>query len=529
MSGEIMQAADGQPAPAPDDARAKVLLVDDRPEKLLALQAALAELNQELVLARSGKEALRLLLANEFAVILLDVNMPVMDGFETAALIRQRRNNEKTPIIFITAINPVENHVTRGYSLGAVDYIFAPVVPDVLRAKVGVFVDLFKRNRDVKRQSDWLRHEAEKRAASLAHRLDGLLNRLNVGVFRASAGGRLLSANPAYFRLFSINPTVVPGVINMGQFFIAEEDRLAVMERLQAEGKVQEAHVRQRRLDGVELWVSLSMAASSDVDGEGSIDGLVEDVTARKNAEDALMAKAEELARSNAELERFAFIASHDLQEPLRMISSYSSLVSSRYGGQLDDKGRSFLAQVELAAKRMQELVCGILGYSKVGKVVQRAKVDTGDLVWRVLAGFEEDLAEATVEVDLPGLPVVDGDAVMLGQVFHNLIGNSLKFRHSMRPLHIRIEVRNLEGSWQFRIEDNGIGIEPEHHQRIFGIFQRLHTRDEYPGTGIGLAICKRVVEQHGGSISVESGPDAGSTFVFTIPVGDGEPLRDRG
>jgi PAS domain S-box-containing protein len=509
--------------PLPMAGRAKVLLVDDRADKLKALEAALGGLGEDLVLARSGKEALRLLLANEFAVILLDVNMPVMDGFETASLIRQRRNSEKTPIIFITALNPVENHVTRGYSLGAVDYIFSPVVPDVLQAKVAVFVDLFKRTEEVKRQSEWLRQEAEHRAASLEHRFDALLNRLNVGVFRATQDGMLLNANPAYYRLLNLNQAVAAGSISIGQFFIDEDRRTELMTRLERDGKVQESHVRQRRMDGNILWASLSMAISTDPDGTTSIDGMIEDVTARQEAETALMTKAEELARSNAELEQFAYIASHDLQEPLRMVSSYSSLVSSRYASRLDDKGRTFLGQIEQSAKRMQELVRGILSFSKMGKAMARSQLETGELIRKVLEGLDGEIVATQAEVSCSDLPAVNGDGVMISQIFQNLIGNALKFRSTQRRPRIAIAAVREGEWWRFSVADNGIGISADYHEKIFGLFQRLHTRDEYPGTGIGLAICKKAVEQHGGTIQVVSRPDEGSVFSFILPAGADE------
>lgn len=510
--------------PLPVAERAKVLLVDDRADKLKALEAALGGLGEDLMLARSGKEALRLLLNHEFAVILLDVNMPMMDGFETASLIRQRRNSEKTPIIFITALNPVENHVSRGYSLGAVDYIYSPVVPDVLQAKVAVFVDLFKRTQEVKRQSEWLRQEAEQRAASLEHRFDSLLNRLNVGVFRATEDGLLLNANPAYYRLLNLNQAVGAGGVSIGQFFLDEGKRVELMARLGRDGKAQESHVRQRRMDGTMLWASLSMAISVDPDGTTSIDGMIEDVTPRQEAEAALMAKAEELARSNAELEQFAYIASHDLQEPLRMVSSYSSLVSSRYASHLDDRGRSFLGQIEQSAKRMQELVLGILSFSKMGKTMTHSPVETGELIKRVLEGLDGDIVATQAKVSCSYLPVVSGDGVMLSQIFQNLIGNALKFRSSQRKPEITIDAARDGDWWRFSIADNGIGIPADYREKIFGLFQRLHTRDEYPGTGIGLAICKKAVEQHGGTIQATSRPDEGSVFIFTLPAG----LDDR-
>ena len=178
-----------------------------------------------MITARSGKEALRLVLQHEFAVILLDVSMPIMDGFEAAALIRQRKASERTPIIFITAMSATDTHATRGYSLGAVDYIYAPVLPDVLRAKVGVFIDLFERAREIRRQADWLRVEAERRASNLETRLDGLLNRLNVGVFRSTIEGQLISANPAFRRIFGIAAGADLTAINIASLYQQTEER----------------------------------------------------------------------------------------------------------------------------------------------------------------------------------------------------------------------------------------------------------------------------------------------------------------
>src|SRR4051812_5390815 len=214
--------SDGSPA---DDERVSILVVDDRPEKIIALESILVELKQNIVTASSGKEALRLLLRDEFAVILLDVSMPVMDGFETAALIRQRKHSEHTPIIFVSAINATETHATRGYSLGAVDYIFAPVVPEVLRAKVSVFIDLFKKTQQVRRQGDWLRIEAEKRAAQLESRLQALLGRLNVGVFRSTYDGMLIEANASFFGLLAIAPSIEPRMVSMRELYVIPQQR----------------------------------------------------------------------------------------------------------------------------------------------------------------------------------------------------------------------------------------------------------------------------------------------------------------
>lgn len=498
--------------------RVKILLVDDRPDKLLALSSIFDGLDLELVTAQSGKETLRLVLAQEFAVILLDVNMPIMDGFETAALIRQRKISEHVPIIFITALNNTDTHVSRGYSLGAVDYIFAPVIPDVLRAKVLVFIELFRKTHEIKRQGELLRHEAEHRVASLECRLDGLLNRLNVGVFRLTCEGVLISANPSFFRLFGINPAVVPETVNFATLYLHEEDRTTISNCLERDGQVQETQMRQRRLDGTPIWVSLSKVLVTDADGQQHIDGLAEDITARKTAEAVLIAQAEELARSNAELAEFAYVASHDLQEPLRTISSYASLLADRYGHLLDKKGQKFLGYLVDGARRMQALIRDILAFSQIGKLPTRIPVDCNEVIERVIFDLRDIIVTSGAQVSRDQLPTIIGDPILLRQVFQNLIGNALKFRHKARPVLVHIGAEQRGAFWSFSVKDNGIGIEPQYFKKIFSIFQCLNPRETYSGTGIGLAICRKAIEQHGGTITVESELDRGSVFRFTVP-----------
>jgi PAS domain S-box-containing protein len=510
---EILTPVDTEPA--------KILLVDDRPDKLVALTAVLAELGQELIVANSGKEALRLILAHDFAVILLDVSMPVMDGFETASLIRQRRKSEHTPIIFITAMSATEHHASKGYSLGAVDYIYAPVIPDVLRAKVSVFVDLFRKGRAIRQQSDLLRLAAERRAERLEDRLESLLNRLNVGVFRCMPNGQVINANPAFMRIYGINPAVDPQTLSMSQFYLDQQDRLALHERLQRDGRVQEWHVHHRRLDGMLIWCSLSKTLLTDGDGGFFIDGLVEDITVRKEAEAALIAKAEELARSNAELEEFAYVASHDLQEPLRMISSYASLMSDRYTGLIDERGRSFLAQLVESSKRMQDLIRDILSFSRIGKDVSTTDVVCDEVLDRVLYNLAAALEESRVEIRRGPLPVLRGDAVLIAQIFQNLIGNAVKFRRQGVDPVITIGAERRGAWWWLSVADNGIGIPVDCTDRVFQLFQRLHSRAEFGGTGIGLAICRKAVRHHGGDITVQSEVGKGSTFRFSLPASE--------
>ncbi|HLZ07209.1 MAG TPA: ATP-binding protein, partial [Chloroflexota bacterium] len=243
------------------------------------------------------------------------------------------------------------------------------------------------------------------------------------------------------------------------------------------------------------------------------------DVTERKRIEDQLKQQTDELARSNADLQQFAYVASHDLQEPLRMVASYTQLLARRYKGKLDSDADEFIAFAVDGAQRMQDLIDDLLVYSRVGTRGRTfEQVACNAVVDRVLADLSTAIAEGEAVVTRDDLPNVSGDGTQLGQVFLNLIGNAIKF-HGADPPRVHISARHDEAGWVFSVKDNGIGIDPQYADRVFVIFQRLHGAGQYPGTGIGLAICKKIVERHGGRIWIESTPGQGSTFFFTIPA----------
>jgi PAS domain S-box-containing protein len=267
----------------------------------------------------------------------------------------------------------------------------------------------------------------------------------------------------------------------------------------------------------VTLWPAL-------VGGEKTDAAFVRDISERKEAEAALTAayealghRAAELERSNAELEQFAYITSHDLSEPLRMVSSFVGLLARRYEGRLDADADDFIGFAIAGTARMQALINDLLAYSVVGRLDEHRKwVELRTLVDEAALGLSERITSTGAELEVGDLPRLEVEPTQVRQLFQNLIGNSLKFTPGMAP-RVRVSCQRQEGTWRFSVEDNGIGIEPRHRERIFQLFERLHSREDYEGTGLGLAICRKIVERHGGRIWAEESALGGASFCFTL------------
>ncbi|MGA2431704.1 MAG: ATP-binding protein, partial [Candidatus Acidiferrum sp.] len=513
------------------------LLVDDTPENLVSLEATLSGLGEELVFANSGREALRHVLNDDFAAILLDVRMPDMDGFETAELIRSRPRSREIPILFLTGYRN-EEHLFRGYDLGAVDFLFKPIVPEVLRSKVAVFVELSRSNAKLKEQADELRKQAAV-LQKAEQRFRSLLEAAPDAMVMCREDGTIVMVNSRTEVLFNCGRdklvskdirTLVPGWGFRLQAAWDEDFGQAIFGSVER-GVELLAFPDSRSPFPVEITFSplqtdegmVITSAIRDISERKRTDEQIRQLNA--NLEERVLERTEALLRSNEELQQFAYVASHDLQEPLRTVSIYAQLLAKRYRGQLQGDADQFITFIVESAERMERLIHDLLDFSQVeargADFFTKLGCDTvlDDAIRNLRSLIEESRAVVTRDP----LPLVTGDAVQLTRLFQNLLVNSIKYRAEEAP-HIHIAAEAGSGEWRFSVRDNGIGIEPQYAEKVFGIFKCLQPRDRSSGNGMGLAICRKIVSRHEGRIWVESELGKGATFYFTLPRDEAAP-----
>jgi PAS domain S-box-containing protein len=520
--------------------RVKILLVDDTPENLVSLEAALESLGEELVLANSGTEALRRLLENDFAAILLDVKMPDIDGFETAELIRQRPRSRQTPILFLTGYKN-EEHLFRGYDLGAVDFLFKPIVPEVLRSKVAVFVEL-SRKADLLREQAFALVQQTRVLQKAEARFRSLLEAAPDSMVICREDGEIELVNSRTESLFLQSRDQLLGrdIRLLVPGWNYEFSRTALDDGgddpvLLTPGSGHE--LLARRNDGTEFPVEISVSPVQAEEGL-LITSTIRDISERKKAEDArrraeevirelnahleerVLERTEDLLRSNDELAQFAYVASHDLQEPLRTVSIYAQLLAKRYKAQLGPDADEFIGHITESSSRMENLIRDLLDFSQLDSrgTDHFVKTSCDAALDDALNNLQVRIQETGAIITRTALPSVLGDPVQLSRLFQNLIVNSIKYRSALMP-KIDIMAEPRDSDWLISIRDNGIGIEPQYAEKVFGIFRRLHPRAERCGNGMGLAICKKIVTSHGGLIWVESRLGEGATFHLTLPA----------
>jgi PAS domain S-box-containing protein len=476
--------------------KVNILLVDDRRENLMALEGILKGLGQNLVKATSGGEALKYLLRNEVAVILLDVEMPDMDGFQTATLIRDRDKTKHTPIIFLTAISKSDIHVSQGYYLGGVDYIFKPFAPDILKSKVAAFVQMFQQRREAQRQSALLKAESDFVTA--------VLDTVASFVLVLDSDARILRVNRSWEKMTGFSLEQVKG--NYLWDYLEDKEAAKAFLRVPHPNKECEEYwltkSQKRRL--------VSWCCTVLRDGTGGSEHFV--VTGRDITE---------LRQRTEELEGFTYSVSHDMRALVRAVDGFTRILIEEYADKLDEEGRRLLEIVRANTEKMGQLIDGLLALSRLGREkVVFSEIDMTDLARTV---FEEQKAAGArnrqISFKLDGIPPAYGDKRLLAQVLHNLLSNAIKFTRNQK--HAEIEVGSKPGALEhiYFVRDNGVGFDMDHAQKLFGTFQRLHGADEFEGSGIGLATVRRIIDRHGGRVWAEAKPDRGATFYFSLPV----------
>jgi PAS domain S-box-containing protein len=534
-----------------------ILLVDDRPENLLALEAILEPLGQHLVRATSGQEALRRLLERDFAVILLDVQMPGMSGFETAQLIKSRERTKYIPIIFLTAINKEDEYVFKGYSVGAVDYMFKPFQPEILRSKVAVFVDLYVQQRRIAEQEQQLR-EIERQELELRHvrellqseaRFREIVSSAMDAIVVFDAANCITMVNSAAERMFRrpSNEAVGSAIGTLFPETTAGQTVAAIRaagERATGDAPVRPEALTARRANGETFPIEASVSSLETATGR-TYTLIARDVSERIAHEEALEEQARSLATSAKELtelneelhrrqvdleramtarSRFYASMSHELRTPINAVLGYSTLLLENIYGPLNEKQTEGIERTQKAARHLLELVNDVLDLSKIeaGKIdlrLQPVEFPTliEDLFVTVRPLADEHGSALTLNRTGDDVTRVISDPRRVRQILLNLLSNAIKFGRG-QPITVTCETRD-DGGVVVSVSDQGEGISAEDQERIFHEFVQLGRTQLQDGTGLGLPISRRLAELLRGSLTVESEVGSGSTFRLQLPA----------
>jgi len=525
-----------------------ILLADDAEINVRILESILRDSGYTFLKAFSGEQVLDILLNHEAAVILLDVKMPGMDGFQIAEKIRADDKTKDIPIVFITAEMKDKEYLIRGYALKAVDYILKPFDPNMLKTRVALLVELYLNKIEVRRQTDLLRRsEAELRdlltlrnlelqmleqeirerkrveteLRNQIHFVQTLLNVAPMPIFFKNKEGNFQGCNKAFEEFIGIRKETL---IGKKVFDIVPPDLAEIYhkmdEALFARSDIQIYETQAQAADGSLRNIVLNKAVYADAAGEiGGLIGVITDITEIKKTKQLLEKHNIELEQSNQELDDFAYTVSHDLREPLRGIHNFSAFLMEDYAEKLDDTGKMMLETLSTLSKRLDDQILAILNYSRIGRAdLPTEETDMNSLLRDVLDSLQFSLDESHVAVWIPRpLPAVRCDKVRIAEVFQNLISNAIKYNDKIEKW-IEIGYNGDETKPVFYVRDNGIGIAEKHFKNIFKIFKRLHSKNLYGGgTGAGLTIVKKIIERHGGKIWLLSELSKGSTFYFTL------------
>jgi PAS domain S-box-containing protein len=487
--------------------KANILIVDDKATNIFALEEVLSRPDRHFIRAMNGKEALKIVLDQAVDLIILDVQMPDMDGFEVAKILKSHKRTRDIPIIFASAEKKEHRFMMKGFEEGAVDYLYKPLDAAVTAAKVSVLLELHLRKKELVAKNLLL-----ERYALLINNSADVICIINARTLKFEEVNSAVEPILGYTAAEMKNSSILS--------YLEEEDRLAVKSLAGTDISKFSFETRVFCKDGTTRWLNWNV-----VDKDGFWFANARDITQQKNTDREIRQLNADLKdnitlleEANKELGAFSYSISHDLRTPLRSISGYSRIILEDHQAQLNDEVRRLLGNIQDNAVRMGMLIDHLLEFSRLGRRKPvKMPVDLTEMAHRVVRELEEGhQAKAIVRIGI--LPLAEGDPVLLYQVLVNLVSNAIKYSGKKQAPEIEIGASENGGEIVYYVKDNGVGFNMEYAHKLFGVFQRLHGNDEFEGTGVGLAIVQRIIAKHGGRVWAEGRPGEGATFFFSLP-----------
>jgi PAS domain S-box-containing protein len=485
-------------------ANAHILIVDDKPANILALESLLESNDRILLKATGGAEALKTSLHNDIDLIILDVNMPDMDGFEVAQILKTNKRTKNIPIIFATAESMERTLIMKGYDEGAVDYLLKPLDPEVVKAKVNVLLKIQLQKKELIEKNSSL-----EKSQLLINNSADIIGIIDAGSFAIE------EINYAFTDIlgYSLQETKGKKLTS----FLHDENELLTTGSQRAQERLS-FETQMKCKDGSRKWLQWKVTVRNGkwfVNARDITDVRLADERIRE-LNNELRSNVAQLESANKEMESFSYSVSHDLRSPLRALNGFARIIEEEYLPLLDDEAKRLLGNIRMNAQRMGILIDDLLAFSRLGrKEVQRSKTDIRQMVDNIVLEMEKS-HQHRASIIINDLPTADVDHTLMQQVWINLISNAVKYSGKKENPAIEIGADIINNQTVYYVKDNGTGFDMKYSDKLFGVFQRLHSPKEFEGTGVGLAIVQRIVSKHGGSIWADAKVNEGATFYFT-------------
>lgn len=484
-----------------------ILIVDDKVNNIYALEQILGQPHRNLISVTSGNEALKVALNQDIDLIILDVQMPGMDGFEVAQILKSNKRTSETPIIFVTAELKDQKFVLKGFEEGAIDYLAKPLNPEITKAKVSVLLQLHRQQRELMEKN-----QALENFALLINNSADLICIINSKTFTIE------EMNDAVYDRLGFTVNEVKGSSLLG--YLSDDGRVKVQQLAKEcppDFSFEALMYTKNNEPRYFSWNVVQKHSSWFANGR--------DITRQKKADFEINQLNKNLERNiaqlqltNKELEAFSYSVSHDLRAPLRSINGYAQMIQDDHAHTFNDDAKRMLNVIRNNAKKMGTLIDDLLAFSRMGrKEITRVPVEFTRLVEPIIAEIKQN-APAGMQITLKPLPDTHGDPSLLSQVYINLISNAVKYSSKKDNAQIEIGAEEKDDEIVYYVKDNGAGFDNQYAHKLFGVFQRLHSSEEFEGTGVGLAIVQRIIVKHGGKVWAEGKLNEGAVFYFSLP-----------